>query len=122
GHDVGDRVLKEVSKVVVDSVRESDIVVRYGGEEFMVLLIDVQNGKSEEVAEKIRQAVEKHDIEISGRSLKKTVSIGVVEFPSDCDKIWQCIKFADVALYRAKEAGRNRVVRFKPEFWKEDQY
>lgn len=122
GHDVGDRVLKEVSKVVVDSVRESDIVVRYGGEEFMVLLIDVQNGKSEEVAEKIRRAVENHNIEISGRSLKKTVSIGVVEFPSDCDKIWQCIKFADVALYRAKEAGRNRVVRFKPEFWKEDQY
>ncbi len=122
GHDVGDLVLKETARVISKSVRESDLVIRYGGEEFMVLLVDVQPGKSEEVAEKIRRAVEEHLIEAFGITLKKTVSIGVSEFPTDSDRIWQCIKFADVALYKAKELGRNRVVRFRPEFWEREEY
>lgn len=122
GHDVGDRVLREVSQIILKNVRESDIVVRFGGEEFLVLLLDVQPGKSEDVAEKIRRAVENHTIEMTGLTLKKTISIGVAEFPDDSDRIWQCIKFADVALYKAKSTGRNRVVRFKPEFWSEAGY
>ncbi len=122
GHDVGDRVLKSVADILQKNVRESDIVIRFGGEEFMVLLMDVQVGKSEEVAEKIRRAMENHTIEAPGVVLKKTVSIGVSEFPVDSDRIWQCIKFADVALYKAKEMGRNRIVRFRPEFWQEENY
>lgn len=122
GHDMGDKVLKEVAKILTRSVRESDFVIRFGGEEFLVLLMDVQSGKSEEVAEKIRRAVESHTIESFGVVLRKTVSIGVSEFPLDSEKIWQCIKYADVALYKAKEMGRNRVVRFRPEFWTEESY
>lgn len=87
-----------------------------------MLLMDVQSGKSVEIAEKIRKAVESHTIESFGVVLRKTVSVGVSEFPVDSDKIWQCIKYADVALYKAKEMGRNRVVRFKPEFWTENNY
>ncbi|MFN3599511.1 MAG: GGDEF domain-containing protein [Aquificaceae bacterium] len=122
GHDTGDKVLKEVANVISKSVREADIVIRFGGEEFMVLLMDIEKGKSEEVAEKIRKAVENHPIEAFGTVLKKTVSIGVSEFPVDSDKIWQCVKFADVALYKAKELDRNQVVRFKPEFWQKEEY
>ncbi len=122
GHDMGDKVLKEIAKVLVKSVREADLVIRFGGEEFLVLLMDVQSGKSVEIAEKIRKAVESHTIESFGVVLRKTVSVGVSEFPVDSDKIWQCIKYADVALYKAKEMGRNRVVRFKPEFWTENNY
>jgi len=122
GHDMGDKVLKEIAKVLVKSVREADLVIRFGGEEFLVLLMDVQSGKSVEIAEKIRKAVESHTIESFGVVLRKTVSVGVSEFPVDSDKIWQCIKYADVALYKAKEMGRNRVVRFKPEFWIENNY
>ncbi|MEW6656301.1 MAG: GGDEF domain-containing protein [Aquificota bacterium] len=122
GHDMGDKVLKEIAKVLVKSVREADLVIRFGGEEFLVLLMDVQNGKSVEIAEKIRKAVESHTIESFGVVLRKTVSIGVSEFPEDSEKIWQCIKYADVALYKAKEMGRNRVVRFRPEFWTEESY
>lgn len=122
GHDMGDKVLKEIAKVLVKSVREADLVIRFGGEEFLVLLMDVQSGKSVEIAEKIRKAVESHTIESFGVVLRKTVSVGVSEFPVDSDKIWQCIKYADVALYKAKEMGRNRVVRFKPEFWTENDY
>lgn len=122
GHDMGDKVLKEIAKVLVKSVREADLVIRFGGEEFLVLLMDVQSGKSVEIAEKIRKAVESHTIESFGVVLRETVSIGVSEFPEDSGKIWQCIKYADVALYKAKEMGRNRVVRFRPEFWAENNY
>ncbi|WP_457599811.1 diguanylate cyclase [Hydrogenivirga sp.] len=123
GHDVGDRVLKEIANVVKNNVRESDYVVRFGGEEILVLLVDVKEGTAKKVAEKIRRAVENKVIEFSGGVIKKTVSIGVSEFPEDCDgKFWQCIKFADVALYRAKEEGRNRVVRFSPEMWSGEEY
>lgn len=122
GHDMGDKVLKEIVKVLVKSVREADLVIRFGGEEFLVLLMDVQSGKSVEIAEKIRKAVESHTIESFGVVLRKTVSVGVSEFPEDSEKIWQCIKYADVALYKAKEMGRNRVVRFRPELWTEESY
>lgn len=123
GHDVGDRVLKEVAQVVKSSVREADYVIRFGGEEILVLLMDVKEGMSEKVAEKIRRNVESKTIEFSGGVIKKTVSVGVSEFPKDCGgMIWRCIKFADVALYRAKEEGRNRVVRFTPDMWTGEEY
>ncbi len=123
GHDVGDRVLREVANTIKKNVREADYVVRFGGEEILVLLMDIREGMAEKIAEKIRRAVENMTIEITGGVLKKTVSIGVSEFPKDCNgKIWQCIKFADVALYKAKESGRNRVVRFTPEMWSGEEY
>jgi diguanylate cyclase (GGDEF)-like protein len=123
GHDVGDRVLREIAQVIKNSVREADYVVRFGGEEILVLLVDVREGQAKKVAEKIRRNVEHKVIEFSGGVIKKTVSIGVSEFPKDCEgKFWQCIKFADVALYRAKEEGRNRVVRFDPSMWKGEEY
>jgi diguanylate cyclase (GGDEF)-like protein len=122
GHDAGDKVLVEVAKTIKSSIRESDIAVRYGGEEFLVLLMDVQPGSSVHVAEKIRKAVESKVIDIGTAQLKKTISIGVSEFPVDSDRIWQCIKFADVALYRAKEEGRNRVVRFTEDMWAKAEY
>jgi len=122
GHDVGDEVLKEVAKAIKESIRESDIPIRFGGEEFLVLLVDVQPGYSVQVAEKIRKAIENKVINVGVVNLKKTVSIGVSEYPLDSEKLWQCIKFADVALYRAKEEGRNRVVRFSPDMWKSAEY
>jgi len=123
GHDAGDRVLREIAAVVKENVREADYVIRFGGEEILVLLMDIREGEAEEVAEKIRKAVEGKRISFSGGVMSKTVSVGVSEFPKDCEgKLWQCIKFADVALYRAKEEGRNRVVRFLPEMWKTAEY
>jgi len=122
GHDVGDNVLKRVADILNKSVRESDIVVRYGGEEFMVLLVDVEKGKSIEIAEKIRKKVENMVIHTDGVTLKKTISIGVSEFPHDSDRFWQCIKFADIALYKAKETGRNKVVRFEKSMWEREEY
>jgi len=122
GHEVGDVVLKELAKILTESVRASDLVVRYGGEEFVVLLQDSNAENSVMVAEKIRSKLEEHVMRAGTTTLKKTLSIGVAEYPGDTDAFWQAVKYADVALYQAKEGGRNRVVRFTPEMWPEGDY
>lgn len=121
GHQAGDHILKEVVDIIRKQIRESDLLVRFGGEEFLVILLEIQNRDfSESVAEKVRQAVENHHFKVSeGVNLNKTISIGVAMFPEDGDSIREVIKYADVALYQAKQNGRNNVVRFKPEMWHE---
>ena len=121
GHNVGDLVLKETAKIIRKSIRESDIVIRFGGEEFLAVLLDIRPGESMEIAEKIRLNIENFKIKVPDGILQKTISLGVSEFPADTETLWSCIKFADVALYRAKEEGRNRCVRFTKEMWKENQ-
>lgn len=117
GHDIGDSVLKETSHILKKSVRESDIVIRFGGEEFLILLIDSDVGYGLSVAEKIRLAVEEFNFKTTEGILKKTISMGISDFPHDTDGFWQAIKFADVALYKAKESGRNRCVQFSKDLW-----
>ncbi len=117
GHEVGDKVLKTLADVLLRNVRSSDIAVRYGGEEFLLVLTDTGGDGAMKVAEKIRAEVEATKVPIPGGMLQKTISIGVAEFPSDSDTFWQIVKFADVALYAAKSAGRNRVMRFTPDMW-----
>ena len=117
GHDAGDAVLKALSTVLKQSVRASDLVIRYGGEEFLIILIDTVGEAAERVADTIRIAVENLQVQVAGIVLQKTISIGIADFPTDSETFWQAVKFADVALYQAKERGRNRVIRFLPEMW-----
>jgi len=117
GHDVGDSILTELAKIFLDNVRESDWVIRYGGEEFLIVLLDSAAETGIEVAEKIRMAVEDHRFDAAGTKLSKTISAGLADFPNDGQAFWQVLKYADVALYAAKDGGRNRVVRFTPELW-----
>lgn len=121
GHDAGDAVLKALSNVLKQSVRASDLVIRYGGEEFLIILIDSESTAAERVAENIRLAVEALKVQVSGITLQKTISIGISDFPTDSDTFWQAVKFADVALYLAKDQGRNRVVRFTPDMWSDNK-
>jgi diguanylate cyclase (GGDEF)-like protein len=117
GHDAGDAVLKALGKVLTQSVRSSDYVIRYGGEEFLIVLQETTGAQAVAVAEKIRARVEDMKVQVAGTVLQKTVSLGIADFPGDSETFWQTVKFADVALYRAKETGRNRVVRFGMELW-----
>jgi len=117
GHDAGDAVLKALANVIKTTVRASDIIIRYGGEEFMAVLQDTSSAYALSVAEKIRASVESMRIPHEGIILQRTISIGVADFPGDSHTFWQAVKFADVALYHAKEAGRNRVMHFMPEMW-----
>ncbi len=117
GHDAGDSVLKAVAGVLKHSVRASDMVIRFGGEEFLIVLQDTDAEGAMRVAENIRAAVSEMKVQAGGTVLQKTISVGVATFPHDSDTFWQTVKFADVALYRAKEEGRNRVVMFASEMW-----
>lgn len=112
GHDVGDTVLKAFAVTLTSQVRTSDIVIRYGGEEFMVILQENLEYTGPQLAEKIRVALEKLSIRFAGGVLKKTVSIGVAGFPMDGEDLWDVIKAADLALYAAKKRGRNCWVRY----------
>jgi diguanylate cyclase (GGDEF)-like protein len=121
GHDAGDTVLKTLAKVLRQSVRASDIVIRYGGEEFLIILQNSSGEAADNVAEKIRATVEKMKIPLDGATLQKTISIGIADYPGDSETFWQAVKYADVALYQAKETGRNRCIRFQREMWADDK-
>ena len=122
GHHAGDLVLKETAAMIAKSIRQADVVIRFGGEEFLAILLDINGGESLEVAEKIRRNIEGARFKLSDGILQKTISLGISEFPDDSGTLWQCIKFADVALYRAKNQGRNQSVRFLQEMWTENQF
>ena len=117
GHDAGDAVLKALAKVLKQTVRSSDMVIRYGGEEFLIILQEAEGNNADRVAENIRIAVESIKTQVGSIVIQKTISIGIADFPTDSDTFWQTVKYADIALYRAKEEGRNRVVRFNTSMW-----
>jgi diguanylate cyclase (GGDEF)-like protein len=115
GHDVGDEVLRQTARLLLGSVRASDVLMRYGGEEFLLVLLDVEEGEAMRVAEHVRERVHLDRIEVPAGVLRRTLSAGVSEFPTDASDLSRCITLADHALYRAKQLGRNRTVRFVPE-------
>lgn len=110
GHQKGNDMLKHVAEIFKIQVRGVDIVSRYGGEEFAVLLPNTGRTAAEEVAERIRTAVDESDFATTSETEKRTVSLGVATYPDDAEDDLRLIDRADEALYKAKEAGRNRVV------------
>ena len=111
GHEAGDRVLQAIADLLRQHIRGSDIAVRYGGEEFALLLPGTGAMVAEERAEQLRRELEALEIAYNGRRIKITMSAGVAESgPSDADER-EIMKRVDEALYAAKAAGRNRVVR-----------
>lgn len=116
GHDIGDKVIVQIGKILQNSVRASDLAIRYGGEEFVVLLHNASHDGTLEVANKIHTAFGTTIFDVgSGETMQKTISIGVSYFPTDADTLWKCIKLADTALYIAKTTGRNKIVEYTTE-------
>ncbi len=115
GHDSGDMVLRQFAGLLEESVRHEDIVCRWGGEEFLLVLSNPNMAILKMLAERIRQRVERHSFDITGnRTIHLTCSLGVVMMPFlrdpvDGDCCWESVRMlADQALYRAKALGRNR--------------
>ena len=115
GHDVGDELLIEVAKRLNESLRETDTVARLGGDEFVVLLPDMNDEKQlSAVAKKILTAVAK-SFHLSGQELRVTVSIGISAFPLDGEDEQTLVKNADIAMYHAKEGGKNNFCFYSKE-------
>ncbi len=114
GHPVGDVVLKETSRLIAREVRgEVDIVARYGGEEFIIMLIDSDEEIVKETAERIRSSIELFDFDIKKtQPLNCTCSIGYALFPQDSNNVKEVVGKADMALYKAKDSGRNKVIGY----------
>ncbi len=108
GHDAGDEVLKNVAQILKNRFRESDIVSRFGGEEFCIFAADLTRNDSIRVFEEIRNSVEQSYMTIGGESVGVTISIGVCTVPEDT--LDDMIKQSDLMLYEAKRMGRNRLV------------
>ena len=109
GHLVGDAVLREVAKAVKENIRQIDFIGRWGGEEFSLVLVETEKTQASLAAERIRQTIESKQISVYDEVLKSTISIGVATFPDDAKEASILVDKADMALYLAKEKGRNMV-------------
>jgi len=119
GHDVGDTVIRALSDILKDSIREADLAIRYGGEEFLVLLRHTTPEATEKIASAIHTSFRSKKFTIGSETLEKTLSIGIARLPKDADSIWKVIKYADTALYEAKNTGRNKIVYFEASMFEE---
>ena len=109
GHMVGDEVIRNLSQLIKDLARETDISGRYGGEEFTILLADTPIENAQVFAERLRQKVEESSVLYNDIEIQYTISIGVAEVDGSIKTYETWIECADAALYRSKEGGRNCV-------------
>ncbi|MBF0543981.1 MAG: diguanylate cyclase [Candidatus Riflebacteria bacterium] len=107
GHQQGDMVLKEVAKLLKESVRDTDIPCRYGGEEFTIILPRTTAEQAIVFAERLRKTVETNNFSGQEKPLSVTISIGIAEYPKMAKSKAELVKFSDKALYYCKKQGRN---------------
>ncbi len=116
GHYEGDHLLVELSKLLKENSRGTDVVARFGGEEFIVLMPDTDKDSASRYAEKIRKLIEEHPFNHREMQPAGYVSIsgGVAAFPFDGNSLSAVIRRSDEALYESKRSGRNRITRYEP--------
>ena len=109
GHTVGDKILQELSVRLQDFVRSTDLICRYGGEEFIIMLIQTSKDKAAILAERLRQKISQSPLKINDLKIPLTMSIGVAGLTDQMEPE-ELVKRADSAMYCAKQSGRNRVM------------
>lgn len=115
GHSTGDEVLKALSHLLVERTRQGDITCRYGGEEFLIVMVGAHDADVARRAEEIRYDFSQLRIPFDKEELSATISVGVAFYPQHGAEIQQVIDAADAAMYQAKQAGRNRVQIWQPD-------
>jgi|GEM_PF-2631560 len=109
GHPAGDAVLVVISKILKDNVRQHDLVARFGGEEFAILLVDVDIDHAITLAERMRKNIERQKVIYKGNIIKSTASFGLSMLAPESDSVESALAHADKLLYAAKEDGRNNL-------------
>jgi len=109
GHAVGDMILVKLAQTIRSIIRKDDLFIRYGGEEFLIILPNSNVKNAYKIAQKIRKAVENLEVLVDGEKIKFTVSLGVSGVEEDDESMYDSIKRADENLYKAKRGGKNRV-------------
>lgn len=109
-HQAGDAILKLVSKIIKDKVREIDMAARWGGEEIIVGLVGSDEDQAYKIADDIRKKIEETAVDWEGKTIKFTVSGGVASFAETKD-FESLFKKSDEALYKAKQTGKNKIVK-----------
>ena len=110
GHLAGDEYLKRIASIISRSLREQDTASRFGGEEFLLLLPETMIEGACKLAERIRQKIEKMELDFQGHSIKSTISAGVTQYGPEISDAESFIRSVDIALYRSKNEGKNRVM------------
>lgn len=109
GHLVGDVILRDIASTIKSNIRQIDLVGRFGGEEFSVILPETSKEGALFAGERIRKAVEEKKIKAYDESLKVSISVGIAVFPDNAHDLQELIDKSDFSLYRAKQTGRNKV-------------
>lgn len=114
GHPFGDRVLREVARLMQEEARDVDLVARYGGEEFMILMPETDARAAATAGERLRRRIADHPVREDGRTVTVTVSVGVADLDETLDPT-DLLRHVDEALYAAKDRGRNRTCLWTPD-------
>jgi diguanylate cyclase (GGDEF)-like protein len=119
GHTVGDSLLRNIGTLFLETIRDSDVAARYGGDELMIIALNTDDASATFLAERLRTLVELHQQDLIGISseeheIKVTISVGIAGFNAEVTDSQSLVKRADEALYRAKQEGRNRVKIYEP--------
>lgn len=112
GHDTGDKLIRTAGDTIRLNLRDSDILARYGGDEFVAFLPETTAAQANDVAERIRRAAISTRFSVQGRQMPITFSIGLASYPDDANAPEDVQDRADRALYYSKQGGRNRVTAF----------
>ena len=113
GHDIGDIAIKTIANTLIDVTSDNDVIIRFGGEEFIVIITDCTSERMIKVAEEIRIAFSQQKIQANSEEFSKTCSIGCALFPNIKQNFWKFVKQSDIAMYNAKQTGRNKVIEYE---------
>lgn len=112
GHTVGSRLIKMIAHSIGQSVRSTDVLARYGGDEFIILMTHTSTEHAQVAAERIRTAIHNTAFDTKGNRISTTVSVGIASYPECVEEPAEVLEKADIALYKSKQSGRNRVTYY----------
>lgn len=110
GHEAGDQVLKTLARIFHDNIRKADVIGRYGGEEFIIIMPKAAKENAYIIMEKFRKTIEKENFKFNKKIVRITASFGISSYTEDTRDIQELLAIADLRLYRAKREGKNRVI------------